>query len=88
MGPPAMSISGLLVRLQDMGTRFMIQITPWERLVLELLAAGSTASQISRHFGVSEHEVALRLSRLFTKMGATSEAEAVAAASRRGLLRP
>jgi DNA-binding NarL/FixJ family response regulator len=65
----------------------MIQITPWERLALELLAAGSSASQISRHFGVSEHEVALRLSRLFTKMGATSEVEAVAAASRRGLLR-
>jgi DNA-binding NarL/FixJ family response regulator len=82
-----MSISGPLDRREDMGTRFMIQITPWERLVLELLAAGSSPKQISQHFGVTEHETGLRLSRLFTKMGATSQAEAVAAASRRGLLR-
>ena len=84
---PFLSISGPLVRLGDMGTPLMIQITPWERLMLELLAAGSTPGQISRHFGVSEREVALKLSRLFTKIGATSETEAVAAASRRGLLR-
>jgi DNA-binding NarL/FixJ family response regulator len=70
-----------------MGTSFMIRITPWERFALELLAAGSTTSQIGRHLGVSEDEVEVRLSQLFTKMGAASQAEAVAAASRRGLLR-
>jgi DNA-binding NarL/FixJ family response regulator len=65
----------------------MIQITPWERTALELLAAGRTPSQIGRHLGTGDDEVELRLSRLFTKMGAATQAEAVAAASRRGLLR-
>ena len=65
----------------------MIQITPWERTALELLAAGSTTRQIGRHLGVAEDEAERRLALLFTKMGARSQAEAVAAASRRGLLR-
>jgi len=65
----------------------MIQITPWERTALELLAAGSTTRQIGRRLGVAEDEAERRLALLFTKMGASSQAEAVAAASRRGLLR-
>jgi DNA-binding NarL/FixJ family response regulator len=68
--------------------QLMIQITPWERTALELLAAGRTVSQIGRHLNTAVDEVELRLSRLFVKMGANTHAEAVAAASRRGLLRP
>jgi DNA-binding NarL/FixJ family response regulator len=65
----------------------MIQITPWERSMLELLAIGRTTAQIAGNLGVSEHDVEQRLAVLFAKMGAGSRAEAVAAASRRGLLR-
>ena len=65
----------------------MVQITPGERAVLELLADGATASQLARHLEVSEPDVARKLASLFAKMGATCQSEAVAAASRRGLLR-
>jgi DNA-binding NarL/FixJ family response regulator len=65
----------------------MLQITPWERSALELLASGTTASQIGGRLGMSEREVEHRLAQLFAKMGAEGTTEAVAAAARRGLLR-
>ena len=65
----------------------IVLITPWERSALELLAAGTTASQMCRRLGASLDEVEERLAMLFAKMGAATQAEAVAAASRRGLLR-
>ena len=65
----------------------MIQITPWERSALELLAAGICPAQIGLRSSLSQSEVERRLAALFAKMGAASQAEAVAAASRRGLLR-
>ena len=64
----------------------MLHITPWERAALVLLAANSASADIARRLLVPEHEMEQRLAELFTRMGASSRADAVAAATRRGLL--
>ena len=64
----------------------MLQITPWERSALEMLATGTTTIGMASRLGVSEPEIELRLSLLFARMGAANPAEAVIVASRRGLL--
>jgi DNA-binding NarL/FixJ family response regulator len=65
----------------------MLQITPWERSMLELLASGTPVSQIASRLEMTEREVELRLTDLFSRMGASSFRDAVAVAARRGLLR-
>jgi DNA-binding NarL/FixJ family response regulator len=65
----------------------MLQITPWERSALELLASGTPTSQIGGRLGTNEREVEHRLAELFARMGAQNTTDAVAAAARRGLLR-
>ena len=65
----------------------MLHITPWERSALELLASGATTTDLARGLGVTEPEMEVRLTTLFARMGAVSRADAVATASRRGLLR-
>ena len=64
----------------------VLQITPWERATLELLADGKATDEIAGRVGISEREVEAHLNALFARMGATSRTEAVAAAFRRGLL--
>jgi DNA-binding NarL/FixJ family response regulator len=64
----------------------VLHITPWERAALELLAAGTTTSDIAGHLGIPEPEMQLRLNTLFARMGAASPADAVSVAARRGLL--
>jgi DNA-binding NarL/FixJ family response regulator len=64
----------------------VLHITPWERSALELLAAGVNPSEIAGRLGLSEREIQLRLTTLFSRMGASTPADAVAAALRRGLL--
>jgi DNA-binding NarL/FixJ family response regulator len=64
----------------------VLHITPWERSALELLASGATTTDLAQRLGVPEREVETRLRMLFARMGAASRADAVAAASRRGLL--
>jgi DNA-binding CsgD family transcriptional regulator len=66
----------------------VLQITPGERLALLLLANGMSASELACRFGVSEREIAARLTTLFARMGAGSRTEAIAVACRRGLLIP
>ena len=56
----------------------VLQITPWERDALQLLAAGVR---------ISEGTVNSYLAYLFEKLGVTSRSEAVMAATRRGLVR-
>ena len=65
----------------------MLQITPWERALLELLATGTPMRQIAWRLEMPESEVELRLTDLFSRMGASNHSDAVAAAARRGLLR-
>ena len=64
----------------------MLHITPWERSVLELLASGADARDMAGRLGIPEPEMHLRLRTLFARMGASTPADAVAAALRRGLV--
>ena len=64
----------------------MLHITPWERSALQLLATVSNRREIARRLDLTEQEIQRRLDTLFARMGATTPADAVAAAFRRGLL--
>ena len=64
----------------------MLQITPAERMVLQLLAQGTPAPEIADRIGVRASDVGAYLAALFAKMGASDTAEAIADALRRGLL--
>jgi DNA-binding CsgD family transcriptional regulator len=65
----------------------VLQITPGERTALEFLANDKPIAEIADGLGVRVGEVGARLASLFLRMGVTGEVEAVAAASRRGLLK-
>ena len=64
----------------------MLHITPSERQALRLLANGQSPGDMAAGLGVSALEMEVMLSGLFAAMGATTRAEAVAVADRRGLL--
>ena len=64
----------------------ILQITPWERMVLRLLASGSASSTIGDHLGISERGVEAHVATLFAKLGVATKTDAIAAAVRRGLL--
>ena len=64
----------------------MLQITPWERIALQLLADGETTTDIAARFDMSDVEVEMHLSTLFARMGVSNRVDAGIAAFRRGLL--
>jgi DNA-binding CsgD family transcriptional regulator len=66
----------------------VLQITPSERAALRLLANGNGTDEIAARLGVREYDVEAYLATLFVRMGAASRTEAIAAATRRGLLLP
>ena len=61
-------------------------LTPREREVLELVAEGLPNKAIARELGISEHTAKFHVGSLLGKLGASSRAEAVMLATRRGLL--
>jgi DNA-binding NarL/FixJ family response regulator len=61
-------------------------LTPRERDVLRLVAAGATNAEIAEQLGVGEETVKTLLSRVFLKLGVRRRAEAVSVAQRAGLL--
>lgn len=61
-------------------------LTPRERDVLRLVAAGATNAEIADQLGVGEETVKTLLSRVFLKLGVRRRAEAVSVAQRAGLL--
>ena len=61
-------------------------LSPREREVLRLVAAGSTNKEIAATLGVGDETVKTTLGRAFAKLGVRRRAEAVAAAHERGLL--
>src|SRR5262245_7464656 len=65
---------------------FLLQITPAERMTLELLAQGMPSPAIADSIGLTEPEVGPYLTALFAKMGVSTVKEAVVSAFRRGLL--
>jgi DNA-binding NarL/FixJ family response regulator len=61
-------------------------LTPREREVLALVANGLPNKAIARELGISEHTAKFHVGSLLGKLGASSRAEAVMLATRRGLL--
>jgi LuxR family maltose regulon positive regulatory protein len=64
----------------------ILQITPAERAVLQLLADGKPTPEIAGRLRISESAVEGLMTALFGRMGAAGRPEAIAAALRRGLL--
>jgi len=63
-----------------------VQLTPREREVLELLAAGASNKVIARRLQVSVHTAKFHVASLFRKLGASGRLEAVGIGLRTGLL--
>ena len=63
-------------------------LTPRERGVLTLVAAGRTNRQIGEELFISEKTVSVHLTRIMAKLGAASRAEAVSVAYTQGILAP
>ena len=66
--------------------RALLQITPAERHALRLIAQGKAAGEVGQCLGVSQADIGLHLTVLFSKLGARTQAEAIAEASRRGIV--
>jgi DNA-binding NarL/FixJ family response regulator len=64
-----------------------VQLTPRELATLRLIADGKSNKDIAAELGISERTVKTHLGHLFEKLGVTSRTEAVAIATRRGLVR-
>ena len=64
----------------------VLQITPFERSVLQLLASGAETQALPHRLGLNEQAVEALLGSLYSRMGVTSRTEALAAAARRGLV--
>lgn len=62
-------------------------LTPRESDVLQLIGAGRSNQQTARELGISVHTVRNHVQHILDKLGAHSQLEAVAIASRLGLLR-
>lgn len=60
----------------------MALLSPRQREILTLVAAGRTSKEIASILGISESTVNWHLSNAFTRLGASSRAEAVALAMR------
>jgi DNA-binding CsgD family transcriptional regulator len=71
-------------RMDNQGA--VLQITPWERDALQLLADGKATSEIATYLGMRAPDFESGLTRLFAAMGAATQAEAIAGALKRGLL--
>jgi DNA-binding CsgD family transcriptional regulator len=63
-------------------------LSPREREILELLAAGRTQSEIAAALVISPKTVATHIQHLLAKLGVHSRAQAVSAAYRLGLVEP
>lgn len=61
-------------------------LTPRELEILACLGEGMSNKAVARRLGISAHTVKFHLEAVFTKLNATSRAEAVAKGLRRGLI--
>jgi DNA-binding CsgD family transcriptional regulator len=64
----------------------VLQITPKDQHVLQLLANGVTVNEVADFLGISPPEAEALLTRLFAAIGVATRCDAVASARRRGLL--
>lgn len=78
---------GILAGLSRTGSTAAHEVlTPRERQVLGLVAAGLPNKTIARELGISEHTAKFHVGSLLAKLGAASRTEAVTLAARRGIL--
>jgi NarL family two-component system response regulator LiaR len=82
--PEAASV--LARRLAANGKERPNALTPRQREILRLLAAGLENKQIARRLGIGVHTVKTHVSRVLQKLGATSRTEAVVVALRDRLI--
>ena len=66
-------------------TKTVLQITPGERVTLQLIAEGRSRSELAACLEISECELHSQLVALFRRMGVTTELEAAAECVKRGL---
>jgi two-component system nitrate/nitrite response regulator NarL len=84
--------AGLVVRSPTVEARGFAQaedmplLTPREREILALIGEGLSNKAMARRLGISVHTVKFHLEALFTKLDATSRAEAVAKGLRGGVI--
>jgi two-component system, NarL family, response regulator YdfI len=64
----------------------MQALSPREREILNLLAAGLGNKQIAAQLNISEHTVKFHVTSIFNKLNASTRAEAVAIGARHGLI--
>lgn len=60
----------------------MKDLSPRQREILALVAAGRTSKEVAAELGISESTVNWHISNVFARLGASSRAEAVALAMR------
>ena len=72
--------------IQAVPTAGLSSLSPRERELIELIAAGLSNKGIARRLGLSVNTVKYHLASAFTKLEARTRAEAVSAAARRGEL--
>jgi two-component system response regulator DevR len=80
-------LARLLPRMHEKGTRSGYDLTARELEVLELLAEGTPNHELAARMGISRNTVRNHVQNLLTKLGVHSRLEAVALATREGLLR-
>ena len=83
--------AGLAVLHPDHAGSFSVRpsddpLTPREREVLQLLAAGLGNKEIAGRLAISDHTAKFHVSQILAKLNAVSRAEAVSIAMRRGLV--
>jgi DNA-binding CsgD family transcriptional regulator len=61
-------------------------LTPRERDVLELIAEGLSNRRVAERLGISDHTVKFHVAAIYGKLGASSRAELIRLAARRGLI--
>jgi two-component system, NarL family, nitrate/nitrite response regulator NarL len=61
-------------------------LTVREREVLELLAEGFSNRRVAERLGISDHTVKFHVAAIYGKLGASSRAELIRRAARRGLI--
>ena len=77
-----------LYRLRQTARNGLVDLTPRQRELLGLVAAGNTNRQIGRHLGVSESTARKHLEHIFERLQVNSRAGAVARAFPNGDLLP
>lgn len=83
---PARLLAGLLRPASGSAPGPAGGLTPREREVLDLLAAGASNKVIARRLGLSFHTAKAHVASVLQKLGASSRADAVARGARAGLV--